>query len=68
VGVAAVMIPAPWGANDRTLALIKLGEVSVACMIASWPAVSLTKSISAEERRAVISILIPWRSSALPNE
>jgi len=65
VGVAAIMLPLPWGANVRTVALIKLGEVSLACLAAVWPAVALTRSISADEQRLVLNLLIPWRR-ALP--
>jgi len=61
VGVAAVMLPTPWSASERAGALIKLGEVSLACLMASWPAVALTRSISTEERRMVLNLLIPWR-------
>jgi O-antigen/teichoic acid export membrane protein len=64
VGIAAVMMPAPWGTNERAMAMIKLCEVSLACLIASWPAVALTGSVSTEERRAVLTLLIPWRKVA----
>lgn len=64
IGIAAVMLPAPWGASQRAAALIKLGEVSLACLIASWPAVALTGSISTEEQRTVLNLLIPWRKAA----
>jgi O-antigen/teichoic acid export membrane protein len=69
VGIVAVMLPIPWGAGERAAALIKLGEVSLACLIASWPAVALTKSISTEEKRTVLDLLTPWkRAAALGNE
>jgi O-antigen/teichoic acid export membrane protein len=64
VGVAAIMLPAPWGANGRAVALIKLAEVSLACLVAVWPAVALTRSISADEQRLVLNLLIPWRRTA----
>ena len=64
VGAAAVMLPSPWGASQRAAALIKLAEVSLACLIASWPAVAFTGSISAEEQRTVVNMLTPWRKAA----
>jgi O-antigen/teichoic acid export membrane protein len=64
VGAAVVMLPAPWGRNERAVALIKLGEVSLACLLASWPAIALTRSISTEEQRTVLSLLMPWRKPA----
>jgi O-antigen/teichoic acid export membrane protein len=63
-GVAAVMMPLPWGASERTGALIKLSEVSLACVIASWPAAAFTGSISAEEQRTLVNLLTPWRTAA----
>ena len=69
VGVAAIMLPTPWGSDERVMALIKLGEVSLACAAAAWPAVSLTRSISSEEQRMVLNLLTPWRkASPLGNE
>jgi O-antigen/teichoic acid export membrane protein len=69
VGIAVLMIPVPLGANEHTTALIKLGEVSLACLISAFPAIALTKSISVEEQRAVLSLLIPWRrTTALGNQ
>lgn len=66
VGVAAVMLPTPLGTGNRAAAFIKLGEVSLACLIASWPAVALTKSISTEEQSTVLGLLIPWKRAAVP--
>ncbi len=69
VGVVAVMLPTTWGTSERATALIKLMEVSLACLVTSWPAVALTKSISTEEQRTVLNLLIPWkRPAALGNE
>jgi O-antigen/teichoic acid export membrane protein len=64
VGLAVLMIPAPLSVNEHTMALIKLGEVSLACLLFSFPAIALTKSISVEEQRAVLSLLTPWRRNA----
>jgi O-antigen/teichoic acid export membrane protein len=61
VGVAAIMLPAPWSSNGRMDALVKLGEVSLACLLAVWPAVALTRSISVDEQRLVLNLLMPWR-------
>lgn len=64
VGIAAVMMPSPWNTNGRATALIKLGEVSLGFLIASWPAVALTKSMSIDEQRFLLNLLIPWKKAA----
>lgn len=60
-GVAVTLIPAPAGINERTLALIRLGEISLACLVACWPSFASMKSMSMEEQRAIIVLLTPWR-------
>ena len=65
VGATVVVLPIPWAADQREAALIKLGEVSLACLVAAWPAVALTRSISPEEQRTVLNLLVPWRKQVL---
>jgi len=62
-GVAAATLSTPLGTSARAMALVKLGEVSAACLIACWPAVALTKSMSSEEQRTVIGLLMPWKKA-----
>jgi len=60
-GVAATMIPLPGGPSQRAVALTKLAGVSLACCISFWPAITLTRSISNEEKGAALNLLLPWR-------
>jgi O-antigen/teichoic acid export membrane protein len=62
-GVAVTIVPAPLGMNEREMVLIKLGEVSLACLIACWPAFALTKSMSTEEQRTLLHLFAPWRKA-----
>jgi len=65
-GVAVTMVPTPAGMNDRGAVLVKLGEVSLACLIACWPAFALTKSMSPHEQRTLLQMFAPWRKAATP--
>ena len=67
VGVAAVGVPTPtlWGSTNRGMAFMKLAEALLACVVASLPAIALTRAVSADEQRTVLSFLIPWRRAAL---
>lgn len=60
-GVAVTMVPVPPGMNEREVVLVKLGEVSLACLIACWPAFALTKSMSPNEQRTLLHLFAPWR-------
>ena len=59
VSLTVALFLVPWAANDRQTALVRLGVVSLSYAFAFWPAAALTKSISNEEQRAVMSLLIP---------
>ena len=69
VGAAMAVVGVPtltlWTTN-REMALMKLAEALVACLVASLPAIVLTRAVSAEEQRTVLNLLIPWRRAALP--
>jgi len=62
-GVAVTIVPMPWSMNEREMVLIKLGEVSLACLIACWPAFALTKLMSTQEQRTLLHLLAPWRKT-----
>jgi O-antigen/teichoic acid export membrane protein len=62
-GAAVTVIPAPIGMSEREMVLTKLGEVSLACLIACWPAIALTKSMSTQEQRALLHLFTPWRGT-----
>ena len=63
-GLLAALLPVPWGAKERTIAVVKLGEVSLACLMAALPALGLTGSVSREEQRTALHLLVPWRKRA----
>jgi O-antigen/teichoic acid export membrane protein len=64
VGAVAGMIRIPWDMTYRIAAVVKLAEIALGCMIAAWPVLILTKSISIAERRTVLA-MIPYRRAAL---
>ena len=66
-GCVAAMAPLPANATGREAVFIKLSEVLLGCLIASWPAVALTRSMSTEEQHAILALL-PWRKAAAAHE
>lgn len=64
VGAMAMRIPLPAIANTRWLAILELGKISLACCLATWPALVLTKSVTGAEGKALVSILVPRRMRA----
>lgn len=67
-GLLGALLPVPWGHTARAMAVVKLGVVSLACLMAAWPAVGLTGSLSPEEQRTALDLLAPWRKSAPPTD
>jgi O-antigen/teichoic acid export membrane protein len=65
-GAIATQIPLPAVSNPRWLAVLELGKVSLACLLAAWPALVLTKSVTGAEGRALIGIVLPRRMRAEP--
>lgn len=63
-GAIAGMVPIPWNVTGRLSATIRLGEIALGCLIAAWPALVVTRSISSAERRTVLA-LVSRRGSAL---
>jgi len=60
-GAIAMRIPLPAIGNARWVAVLELGKVSLACFLAAWPALVLTKSVTGAEGKALVSILRPRR-------
>lgn len=56
-GAVASMLPVPWNAGGRVTAAIKLGEIATGCLLAAWPVLLLTKTISLAERRTVLDLV-----------
>lgn len=56
VSVLVTNIPVPWTGDERSLALLKLGMTALATIVAIWPAILLTGSLSKSELHAVLPI------------
>ena len=60
-GAIAGHLPIPHIANPRMLATVKLGMISLGCLLAAWPALVFTNAVSTGERKALLGILLPQR-------
>jgi len=60
-GAIAGMVPIPWPVTGRLAALAKLVEITAGSLIAVWPVLILTKSVSKAERRTLLDALISRR-------
>ena len=56
VGVLASYIPLPGSSLGQVAATRRLVEVTVACLLVSWPLLRLTGSITAAEGKAVFDV------------
>ena len=61
-GALTLLLPLPAIANPRLAATVQLAIVSVVCLIAAWPALALTKSLSATESKAMMSVFLSRRA------
>ena len=60
-GALFALIPLPEIHNPRAMALLQLGKIALGCLLATWPALLLTKSITAAEGNAIVNVLVPRR-------
>jgi O-antigen/teichoic acid export membrane protein len=60
-GLIASLFPIPWTGSQRMIATLKLGEISLACLLAAWPALTLTKAVSAAEGRTIWDVFLLGR-------
>jgi O-antigen/teichoic acid export membrane protein len=63
-GAIAGTVPIPWGVTQRLSATIKLAEIALGCVIAAWPVMVLTGSVSGAERRTMLA-LVSRRGTAM---
>jgi O-antigen/teichoic acid export membrane protein len=63
-GAIATRMPLPIISSARLQAVLELGTVSLACLLAVWPALWLTKSITGGEGNAIMNIFLPRRLTA----
>jgi hypothetical protein len=65
-GVLAAQIPFPGISSARLLATLRLGEVSLACLLTAWPALVFTRSISGLEWKAFMGVFLSRRADGDP--
>jgi O-antigen/teichoic acid export membrane protein len=66
-GVIAAHLPLPEIGNPRLLAAVRLGLVSLGCLVATWPALVLTNAVTVAERRVLLRVLFPGRTPPTVN-
>jgi O-antigen/teichoic acid export membrane protein len=54
----SLFLPIPFAATPRLAAAVQLATIAVVCFIASWPALALTKSLTAAESKAIVRMLL----------
>lgn len=66
LGTGAVVsyIPLPWHAAARPEAILKLLEIGGGCLLAAWPSLALTGSVTEAESKALFSAFIPSHARA----
>jgi O-antigen/teichoic acid export membrane protein len=60
-GAIAARIPLPIVSSARSQSVIELGKISVGCLLAVWPSLWLTKSVTAGEGKAIMNVFFPRR-------
>lgn len=64
VGAAATHLPLPMIARARLSTTLQIAVVSMACLIAAWPALLLTRFLTAVEGKSLLDALLPGRRIA----
>lgn len=64
-GLLATTMPVPWILNERIAVIVKSVIAAFAYASAAWPAVTLTKSMSAEEQHVVFNLLFKRTTSCV---
>jgi O-antigen/teichoic acid export membrane protein len=60
-------VPLPQSPNARLMATVRLGLACVGCLVAAWPALYVTRSVTAGEGRMLAAMLIPSWFRPAPN-
>jgi hypothetical protein len=66
-GALVSHVPLPQLPNARLVATIRLGLVCVGCLVAAWPALYVTRSVTPGEGRMLAGMLIPSWFRPAPN-
>ena len=64
-GGIATMLPFPLGATQRLDVTVRLCAAAAGCLIATWPSLVLTKSMSSAERHTVLTMFLRRRTAAV---
>jgi O-antigen/teichoic acid export membrane protein len=62
-GIIASYIPLPVDHSGRLSAALRLGEISLACLLIAWPSLVRTGAVSAAEGAALFGAVFPRRSA-----
>ena len=62
----ALLLPLPAVSNPRLAAVLELAKVSFVCLVAAWPALALTKSLTVGESRAIVGAFLARRRHSAP--
>ena len=65
-GAIAGYVPFPMIPHARIEALVRLGVISLGCLLATWPALMLTKAVTPKERNAFVASFRLGRFRAVP--
>jgi O-antigen/teichoic acid export membrane protein len=60
-GIGALLLPSPNISSARLSAIFLLGKAALACLMAVWPALRLTKSLTGPEMRLLLHVVLPQR-------
>jgi hypothetical protein len=67
-GAVVGLVRIPGDMSDRIAAAVKLAAIGLGCLIAAWPALTVTNSISNNEKQTVIDAFLGGRKRLLtPN-
>lgn len=64
-GILASYLPVHLAESPRLLATIRLGIICAACSLVAWPALLLTKSVTAGEGKALFKVFAPRPAAPL---
>jgi O-antigen/teichoic acid export membrane protein len=62
-GALVGSIPNAWNLGERLAALVRLSQILIGCLIIAWPAITLTKCLSAEEQSMLIDAVLMRKRS-----
>jgi len=65
-GVLASHVPLPMEVSERLTATLRLVEICLGCLLAAWPVLVLTGSVTPSESRALFSAFLPKRPATQP--